>query len=97
MEYDIDYSIKTYDDTLYYKYNSNVKLKRLKNDKTFGGKLFYGIELDSTINNSKYYDGRYLYLFDKNNNKTHRYNVEKNETFIITSSFDGAMLKSLFF
>jgi len=103
IDYDFIYKIKTFDDDDTLVYKGNCNLIRDVKDTIFGGSIWYDISSeytnsvrDTASTRSKYYNGNNLFLIDNKKMAATKFDPFKGETYPITSSFDGEVIKTAF-
>ena len=99
LSYNIDYSIKTFDDEKPILVETFVMMQKIKEDTFFGGKFLYDYKndiKDSLLHFTKYYDAKNLYVINHNDKSITRFDSSKGEDFPITSRFDGQVLRTYF-
>ena len=76
LNYDIEYSIKTFDSNDTIKIKSNVTLIRDHKDSVYGGSFWYTVK-DSLHWFTKYYDLKFLYVIDHNTKEVTTFDLKK--------------------
>lgn len=95
ISYDIEYMIKTFDDQQPFYVQSRVIMERIPADTVFYASFIYKRE-DSLVQQTKYYDGEKLFVFDHTEKKCIRFDPQKGETYPVSSSQDGNVIKTYF-
>ncbi len=95
LNYDIEYSIKTFDSNDTIKIKSNVTLIRDHKDSVYGGSFWYTVK-DSLHWFTKYYDLKFLYVIDHNTKEVTTFDLKKGQTWPISGAIDGEIINTYF-
>lgn len=95
ISYDIEYMIKTFDDNEPFYVYSTILMEKIPADTVFFAKFLFKRE-DSLIQQTRYYEGEKLYVFDHRLKKCTRFDPHQGETYPVSSSQDGSVINTYF-